>query len=84
MQTTINRQALRDSLAGLSQTERLVLMLHYAERLSAAEIAIILELSEARVALTIDAVYRRIRRELADDLADKLADGRAGAAPAGE
>ncbi|MHC4992725.1 MAG: sigma factor-like helix-turn-helix DNA-binding protein [Planctomycetota bacterium] len=48
----------------LSRTERQLLMLHYAEELSPAEIGLVLNLGESRVKLMLDSLRRRARAAL--------------------
>jgi DNA-directed RNA polymerase specialized sigma24 family protein len=54
-----------DELLGtLTRTERLLLMLHYAEELAPDEIAAVLELTQAHVNSTLDEIRRRTQAVL--------------------
>lgn len=49
---------------GLSEQERLVVLLHYSERLNAAEIGQVLDLSEARVRQLYASILSRLRAQV--------------------
>ena len=67
--------ALRDAVSQLSLTQRRVLVLHYAEELTIPEIALVLDLPEARVQSTIVELQNLARRRVfgADDASEDIA-----------
>ena len=66
---------LRDAVSQLSLTQRRVLVLHYAEELTIPEIALVLDLPEARVQSTIVELQNLARRRVfgADDASEDIA-----------